>query len=196
MNAVIRKADPDRVRQLAAEGHSQSTIALIVGVSRERIRQICDRDGIETVSGKVDWDRREKLAEFVGKNITAKDAAKAVGYSSGAAAFRSNGLPPPRREAWHDRYRGCAEVGMTLSETARKFGHSVQRVWIECKRAGVTFTARERAASKNGHNIKWTDEMRAELVRRRDAGETLAAMAREYGVSHGAIWQQVAKVKA
>lgn len=37
---------------------------------------------------------------------------------------------------------------------------------------------------------------KAELVRRRDAGETLAAMAREYGVSPGAICQQVAKVKA
>jgi len=39
------KADPARIRELAAEGLSQSTIADFLGVSRERIRQIKE-DGL------------------------------------------------------------------------------------------------------------------------------------------------------
>ena len=181
------KADPQRIRALAAAGYSQSTIGLMLGVSRERIRQICNRDGIKTLSGLVDWDRREKLCALADQKITAREAAIRAGYAPGSAtnAFRAAGIAPPKAETWPDRYLECAEVGMTLSETARHFGHSVQRVWTECHRAGVTFAARHRVKSDRR---KWTEAERAEIRARIAAGETLKEIGASYGKAPGAIW--------
>ena len=180
------KADPARVRELAAEGLSQSTIADILGVSRERIRQICDRDGIETVSGKADWDRREKLAQFSGTKMSAKEAAVRAGYAAGSASdvFRRAGITPPKRETNIDRYRECAEAGMTLTETARHLGHSVQTVRNEAKRCGIVFTARHR---RKVDRKTWTGNDCRLLLDLADAGEPPRALAERFGVSAGAI---------
>jgi len=184
------KADPARVRELAAEGLSRSTIADILGVSRERIRQICDRDGIETVSGKADWDRREKLAQFSGTKMSAKEAAVRAGYAAGSASdvFRRAGITPPKRETNIDRYRECAEAGMTLTETARHLGHSVQTVRNEAKRCGIVFTARHR---RKVDRKTWTGNDCRLLLDLADAGEPPRALAERFGVSAGAIGMKV-----
>lgn len=186
------KADPARVRDLAADGLSQSTIADILGVSRERIRQICDRDGIETLSGKVAWDRRDKLFHLSTSKMSAREAAVLAGYAavSAPAVFRRAGLVPPKRETNADRYRECAAAGMTLTETARHFGHSVQMVWNESKRCGVVFTARHKRKSDRKF---WTDDECRILLDLADAGEPTRALADQFGVSAGAI---VIKVSA
>lgn len=188
------KADPARIRELAAEGLSQSTIADFLGVSRERIRQICDRDGIETVSGKADWDRREKLAQFSGAKMSAKEAAVLAGYAAGSASdvFRRAGITPPMRETNIDRYRECAEAGMTLTETARHFGVSVQQVWNEAKRCGFVFAARHR---KDGPRKFWTEEECRQLLSLANAGEPPRALAQRFGVSAGAISMKVSALR-
>ena len=184
------KADPARIRELAAEGLSQSTIADFLGVSRERIRQICDRDGIETVSGKADWDRREKLAQFSGAKMSAKEAAALAGYAPGSASdvFRRAGITPPTRETNAERYRECAEAGMTLTETARHLGHSVQTVWNEAKRCGIVFTARHR---RKVDRKTWTGNDCRLLLDLADSGEPPRALAERFGVSAGAIGMKV-----
>lgn len=188
------KADPARIRELAAEGLSQSTIADFLGVSRERIRQICDRDGIETISGKVDLDRREKLAQFSGTKMSAKEAAVLAGYAVGSASgvFRRAGIAPPKRETNIDRYRECAEAGMTLTETARQFGRTIQQVWNEAKRGGVVFTARHR---KDGPRKSWTEEECRQLLILASAGEPPRALAERFGVSAGAIGMKVSVLR-
>lgn len=186
------KADPARIRELASEGHSQSTIASILGVSRERIRQICDRDGIETLPGLIDWDRRDKLDQFVGAKITAKEAARLAGYTNGAATFRMAGLEPPRKETNIDRYRECAEAGMTLAETSRKFGAPISQVWKECKRGGVVFTARHRRKVERKF---WSDDENRLLLSLSDAGQTNASLAKRFGVSATAIGTRVYELR-
>jgi DNA-binding CsgD family transcriptional regulator len=145
---MTRKADPARVADLAAEGYSQSTIATMLGVSRERIRQICSRDGIVTLPGNRNYDREAKLLAIVqsGARMTAKEAAIAAGYSgtSTSSIFPRLGVAPPRPVIWADRYRECAEAGMTLTETARQFGKPRSEVWNECRRKGITFSVKYR----------------------------------------------------
>lgn len=188
------KADPDRIRELAADGLSQSTIADILGVSRARIRQICNRDGIETLPGGPDWDRREKLAQFSGTKMSAKEAAVLAGYAPGSASdvFRRAGITPPKRETNVERYRECAEAGMTLTETARHLGHSVQAVWNEAKRCGFVFTARHR---KDGPRKSWTEEECRQLLILASAGEPPRALAERFGVSAGAIGMKVSVLR-
>lgn len=141
------KADPDRVRELARQGHSQSMIATILDVSRERIRQICERDKIKTLSGRMKYDGIDKLKALAGTSMTAESAAKLAGYSTGNV-FRQHGLIPPKRRTNIDRYRECAEAGMTLTETAAHCGKSVQNVFNECKRTGVMFTTKFRRSDQ------------------------------------------------
>lgn len=187
------KADPARVRELAAEGFSRSTIADILGVSRERIRKICERDGIETVSGLIDWDRRDRLAQLSGAKMSAGKAAVMAGYAAGSAGvFRRAGIEPPKRETNADRYRKCAEAGMTLTETARHFGHSVRAVWGESKRCGVVFTARYKRKSDRKF---WTDDECRILLDLADAGEPTRALEDRFGVSAGAIAQKVSALR-
>ncbi len=60
----------NRIRALAAEGMSQTVIADHIGVSRERIRQICTREGIETMSGRVDWDALDAVLAAADAGMT------------------------------------------------------------------------------------------------------------------------------
>lgn len=188
------KADPARIRELAAEGLSQSTIADILGVSRERIRQICDRDGIETVSGNPDWDRRENLAQLSESKMSAREAAVLAGYAIGSASrvFRRAGIAPPKRETNIDRYRECAEAGMTLTETARHCGASVTQVWNEARRCGVVFTARHK---RKVDRKQWTEDERRLLLDLANAGEPARALAERFGVSAGAIYMMVSTLR-
>ena len=93
---MSRKADPAEIARLAAEGHSQSVIADMIGVSRERIRQICNRDGIETLSGRRDWDFRDRLPDLIARGLTVMEIARETGRqpASVRVVLRSEGLAP------------------------------------------------------------------------------------------------------
>jgi hypothetical protein len=149
---MTRKVDPERIRELAAEGRSQTEIAAELGVSHQRISQICVRDGIATKHPFRDPEREQKLLDIVasGERMTATRAAELAGYSGpgGWYALRRIGVSMPRKITWAERYRECADAGMTLSETAARFGKTVQSVFNECKLAGVTFHVKARWGRK------------------------------------------------
>jgi AraC-like DNA-binding protein len=143
------------VRDRATEGLSQDTIAKLAGKSRQSVNQICKRYGIDTLSGLTDWDRRDRLVRAVVEagegGISITDAGKVAGYLPGSAFFalKREGLYT-KKKVLIDHYRECADAKMTLSETARKFGKSVQNVWNEARRANpriVFAKARDRTPS-------------------------------------------------
>ncbi len=141
------KADPDKIRDLAAEGHSQATIALFLGVSRERIRQICNRDGIETLSGHINHDLRDRILEALNESPDCDTRlAKRLGVS--AVTVRANrikmGLPKVDRSRRKPQIQECADAGMTLAETGRKLGLSTQNVWTLARRWGIAFHVKHR----------------------------------------------------
>ena len=143
------KACPDRIAELAAQGFSQSTIGAILGVSRERIRQICNRDGIATVPGGIDYDGIDRAAAIVatGESMSISELAQRVGVALPTVSgwIRKGWLDAPveASKKWHG-LRECAENGMTLSEAARHCGYTVQAAWGEAQRHGIRFSARYR----------------------------------------------------
>lgn len=191
----ITKAPPERIRELAAEGYSQSMIATLLGVTREAIRKRCDRHHIVCQSGKYDLDKVERLRALAGEKMTASEAVRLAGYADGYAGtvFKVHGIKPPRKEFLADKCRKCADDGMTLSETARHLGRSTAAIWNTCNVAGITFTAR---GKPKRNRIFWTDEQRAELLARNLKGETLAEIGAEFGLTSGAIGNQIAKLHA
>jgi hypothetical protein len=114
-----RKADPARVRELAAEGYSQSTIADLVGVSRERIRQICNRDGIETVWGGANADLEDRVTELIGAGMSAKEIESEIGCGCGTAQ------------------RIASRLGLTLQWKGRRPGSSGHRGVVFHKPTGA-----------------------------------------------------------
>lgn len=184
------------IRELADQGYSQATIAVMIGRTRERIRQICNREGIETLSGNVDWDRREKLADIIAAagpdGISQREAATAAGFKSGSAThvFRSAGLSP-RKRTMADRYRECADAGMTLSETARHFGKRVSDVWNEAHRAkpAIVFVG-----ARGPLRIVGT-EKHAELLNRYETGEPAKSLAGAFGVTLAGVYMALSRAK-
>ena len=145
------KAPPEVVMLLAAEGKSKAQISSILGVSHERIRQICIRHGIETLSGRINHDAREVLVKFSGRDdISVKDAARAAGLSEWGArrAYSSMGICPPKMKTNGEELRELAEAGLTLSEAARCLGCSPQNAWDKAKRLGIKFHVKYRRREK------------------------------------------------
>ncbi len=114
-----RKADPARVRELAAEGYSQSTIADLVGVSRERIRQICNRDGIDTVWGGVDADLEDRVAALISTGMSAAEIKQSIGCGGGTVE------------------RIARRLGLTLKWKGRRPGLSGHRGVCLHKQSGL-----------------------------------------------------------
>lgn len=178
-------AKSDVIRAMAAQGMSQTTIADHMGLTRTRIWQICKRDGIETLSGNVDWDRRDGLAERIAAGDSVEDAAKAAGYSYAGAwhAIKAMGLEPAEQpKRWHE-IRDAAAEGLTLSECARRMGRSVQAVWNEAARHGIVFTAKGRPGNP-GRRVD-----RAEVHRLRAEGLSRQQVAMRVGCSANAIYR-------
>jgi len=67
------------IRELAARGHSQSTIALMIGRSRERIRKICNRDGIETLCGLTNHDRDDRILSLISDGLSFTEIGQQIG---------------------------------------------------------------------------------------------------------------------
>lgn len=151
MSKNKQKVSVDRVRELAAEGHSQSMIAKLMGVTSARICQICKRKGIKTLILKPDNARREALAQLAGRDdISAAEAAQLAGYSQsgGVYAFRSMGLVPPHRRTKGDNLRELATKGYTLTQAARQVGWSAQLAFNEAKRLGIIFHVKHKHGDK------------------------------------------------
>lgn len=133
-----------RIRDLAAQGLSQSTIADQEGISRERVRQICNREGIDTVPGGPDWDMRDRIAELARDGLCASEIARRLGRDPSvvSAAAKSMGLPLPRFEKpapVTDRIRQLAAAGMTTREAAEAIGWKRAAVTSYAWRAGIKF---------------------------------------------------------
>lgn len=171
MNMHTRKADPAMVRALAKEGHSQSTIASLLGVSRERIRQICNRDGIETTPGYHDADLSDRMLDCAARGLTIQQAAAELGrhVSSLYVKARREGIKFAEPEfRWHE-VRAAAEEGLTMTECARRMGWSTQCVWNEAKRHGIVFRATKKAARQSAvKGVSWCpahNRWRAQILR-------------------------------
>ena len=147
MNATARfSARAEQVRALAAEGMSQSLIADYLGITRERVRQICNRHGIETLSGRIDWDLRDQMRALAADGKTIGEAAAVLDRSFGAiymAAIRAGIEFAEPRYLWHD-IRDLAAEGLSLSECARKIGATAQNVWSVANAHGITFQKKPR----------------------------------------------------
>ena len=135
----------NRIRALAAEGLSQTVIADHMGVSRERIRQICIREGIETMSGRVDWDALDAVLAAADAGMTLRQTCAHTGlphsHVRSLSRRRSIKFREPDRK-WH-KLRDLASQGLSLSQCAREMGVTPQHVWSEAKRKGIVFAANE-----------------------------------------------------
>lgn len=170
MNMHI-KADPDRIRELAAEGLSQSTIASILGVSRERIRQICARDCIDTVPGGRDYDLSDRMRDCAARGLTIQQAADELGrtvagiYGKAKAEGITFAAPAYR---WHE-IRDAAAEGLTITQCARRMGYTAQHVWREARRNGIVFHATRKAPRQSAvKGVSWIEakqRWRAHIVR-------------------------------
>ena len=97
-------------------------------------------------------DNTSKIKEMAELGATQSEIASALGITRSAVslcgvkhklAFKKK--PHKERPVIEKRvtlvsqYRDCAEMGMTLSETARKFNKTLIQVSGSCKSAGVVF---------------------------------------------------------
>lgn len=128
-----RKVNPAEVQRLADEGYSQIVAASILGVRPERICQIAKGDGIEFMSGRMDYDTRERVAELHGRGMTDTEIASEIGcYRQIAVNFRIRlGLPvikPPKRSKHEAAVRDMAARGMTVGEVAAALGIAASNV--------------------------------------------------------------------
>lgn len=190
------KVQPDEIRRLADEGYSKSTIATLVGVSQERIRQICNRDGIVITTGHFDTDKREALLALSGSQMTMAEAVKSVGYKGAgylAKLFDEAGLPRPKARTQRDAIREMAEAGLTLTATAKALGSTPQNVWTQANRIGVKFKAREKPL---GNKRKWAPEMRAALLAEVESGVSITGIAQRNGVTVSSLYYHIARAKA
>lgn len=158
MNMHI-KADPDRIRELAAEGLSQSTIASILDVSRERIRQICARDRIETVPGGRDYDLSDRMRDCAARGLTIQQAADELGRTVagiyGKAKAEGITFAEPSRR-WHE-IRDAADEGLTITECARRMGWTYQNVFNEAKRHGIKFRVNKASRQSAVKGVSWNE---------------------------------------
>lgn len=160
MNVQTIKADPAMIRALASEGHSQSAIADILGVTRERIRQICNRDGIETLPGGIDYDLSDRMRDCAAKGMTIQEAAAALNRHAGnifAKAKREGIEFAKPKFRWHE-IRDAAAEGLTITECARRMGWKTSHVWNEAKRNGIVFHATKKATRQSAvKGVSWND---------------------------------------
>lgn len=187
----------EKIRQLAAQGMSQATIGTIVGRSRERIRQICNREGIETLDGSIDYDRRDKVGLLAAGGVPVVEIAKLTASTPRTIRqdLKSLGLAETKAPTKTARLMELAEAGFTQAEAARELGWTAQNVWTTARRVGITFSARAKRAPINGRKI-WTDSERVALLARVKSGALITDIAREYGLSPQAIGNQLVKARS
>ena len=161
MNMQTRKADPAVIRALAAEGHSQSTIASLLGVSRERIRQICNREAIATEPGNIDADLSDKMRHCAARGMTLQEAAEELGRSKASLyhkAKREGITFAEPKYRWH-QIRDAAAEGLTITECARRMGWLPHNVFSEAKRHGIVFHATKKSPRQSAvKGVSWIEK--------------------------------------
>lgn len=137
----MKRVDVDRYRELAAQGYSQSTAATIMGVSRERVRQIANKHAIEFMSGRRGLDARDAVAELVEQGLTDQEIAARLGRSiSVVGAFRRDmGMRSVRRYRHVETLRALAAQGLSQSEAVRRSGVAQSHVSRMARQHGITF---------------------------------------------------------
>lgn len=150
---MTHKIDPKRLDQMRAwaeEGISQSTMATFLGISRERVRQICKKRGITTLPGHADYDLREKVVAAIEGGAHVAEAARMAGCSQPGAShiLKRLGIKPPKKHGLTDDIRDCIADGMSLAATARKLQRTPQVIWNTANSNGVRFIVKERTGRK------------------------------------------------
>lgn len=181
----------NKIRELAAEGMSQSLIADHLGVTRERIRQLCNREGIETVSGLRDWDTIDALKECAEKGMTRREAAEHTGIPVTAVYGYANRYAlsfAQRRYMWEE-VRDLAAKGMTLTEVAKALNRPTSSIWNTAHEHGITFVKKSRSdRSWNTKKIPVTTDL--------GTFPSIKAAAEAHGVTSGALHYWVKTGKA
>lgn len=176
MNMQTRKADPAVIRALAAEDHSQSTIASLLGVSRERIRQICNREAIATEPGNIDADLSDKMRQCAARGMTLQEAAEELGRRSGSLyrkAKREGITFPEPKYRWHE-IRDAAAEGLTIIQCARRMGWSPHNVWAEAKRHDIVFHATRKSPRQSAvKGVSWNENSQRWLANIRRDGRMI-----------------------
>ncbi len=97
-------------------------------------------------------DNTDKIKEMCALGYTQGETASALGITRSAVSLcgKKYGIVfqkkpkvthpiKEKRVTLVSQYRKCADDGMTLSETARKFGKTLLQVSGSCRNAGVVF---------------------------------------------------------
>lgn len=139
---AARVVDHDEVLRLIREGFSQSEVGRRVGITRERVRQICAVHGVISVPGTVNHDLRDAIYE--NPSYTAKEFAAKFDVSESAVYFNARAIgvklaQPSRPTPTTDRIRELAAKGLTVGEVAQALGIAQSSVSFSKRRYGIEF---------------------------------------------------------
>lgn len=121
-----KQAHPTAVRlvELASKGLTREEAARVLRISRERVRQIAERDGIAFKSGLVSKFKQPVLdLHSEGKTLTEIADTLGCSYRVAWKYVSEAGLKPNKARGRADEIRECAEAGMALSECAERVDH-------------------------------------------------------------------------
>jgi len=135
----------EQYRKLASDGHTKASASKIMGVSRERVRQIAIAHGIEFAKPKSSMPDRIFTLHSEGKTLVEIAAQVGCTYETAQVTVKRLGLVPNRPKfpsPRADQIRELAALGMTGTEVARNLGISTAQVSAAKKRYGIVFQRR------------------------------------------------------
>ncbi|MDH5797085.1 MAG: hypothetical protein OEZ19_00860 [Paracoccaceae bacterium] len=142
-NQPKTKVDPSEVARLAAEGMSQATIAAALGVSRQRVNQICTRDGIETLFGGTDYDAMDKIAVMHARGMFTAEIAEALGETPMAVLVTLRRMGKTPHHAYNrervDLVKRLADQGFSQTEAANAIGIAQPSISRHAKKHSIKF---------------------------------------------------------
>lgn len=144
--AKRRAVDVDKYRQCAAEGLSQATTATVMGVSRERVRQIANKHDIAFESGAIDYDLECDVLNLHAEGLYDAEIARRLDRHPSTIAWvlKRNGLrgnKKPRTSKHEAAIRDLAAKGFTVKQVAAALEIHPSHVSKLKKRLNITFIA-------------------------------------------------------
>lgn len=142
---MLGRKDTTQIQDCAAQGLSQAQTAEIVGVNRERIRQIAARDGIVFLSGKRAGLRplkcKDEIVASAASGFTKTETAANLGVTIrnvfNVAKHLGFVFKSGRRTVDVVALRHLAKEGMSGTEAAKVLGMFPSNVYRIAKRAGI-----------------------------------------------------------
>lgn len=146
----------ERLREIARPDMTQTEAAKIIGVTRERVRQLVNKHGIilsptpREKAAALD-DAAATLAES-GATVTEIAAATGVHRLTAYAALRRVGIkakrpPGPNKGVYKHEAAliRAAALGMSQSDLARELGIAQPQISLLCKKTGIRLADGRRA---------------------------------------------------